>query len=238
MIGQGVAALVSRGARNIVVVPLLLFSAGHDQQDIPAAVEKAVGQASSLPVKMDLAGKMPAPRIIQADHLGCDPLLLELSRRRFTESLQGRADVPASDTCLLLVGRGSREESATAEMHEFARLRTLQTPVGATEVAFLAMAQPSVRDILPQIAAQNWRRIVVQPHLLFQGLLLEELAAEVRTIAARHPHQEWMLVPHLAAGIGSGTKEVGNAADDLLVSLVLQRYQQAAIRIVGPPPAG
>ena len=31
--------------------------------------------------------------------------------------------LPAAETCLLLVGRGSRDAKATAEMHEFARLR-------------------------------------------------------------------------------------------------------------------
>jgi sirohydrochlorin ferrochelatase len=118
-------------------------------------------------------------------------------------------------------------------MHEFARLRTVQTPVGATEGAFLAMAQPAVSDVLPLLGAQNWRRIVVQPHLLFQGLLLEELAAAVRTMAARHPHQEWVVVPHLAAGIGGA-----GPADELLVSLVLQRFQAAAIRVVGSGKGG
>jgi sirohydrochlorin cobaltochelatase len=260
-IAQGLARLVERGARQVVVVPLLLFSAGHDQHDIPAAVKEAVGQGSSLPLNSVLAGETPTLRTAQAEHLGCDRLVLELSRRRFTEALHSRAEVPAERTCLLLVGRGSREVSATAEMHDFARLRTEQTPVGATQVAFLAMAQPSVRDILPRLAAQNWRRIVVQPHLLFQGLLLEELAAEVRTIGARNPHQEWVVASHLAAGIG--TERLGvtvvehrstaanpglalldpshpetSPTDALLVDLVLQRYHQGAIRIVGAAAAG
>ena len=40
-IPQGVSRLVERGARQIVVVPLLLFAAGHAKRDIPAAAEAA-----------------------------------------------------------------------------------------------------------------------------------------------------------------------------------------------------
>lgn len=214
-IGQAMSRLVDRGARRVVVMPMLLFAAGHAKDDIPAAVQAAGKELGLSPES-----------VRHAEHLGCEPAIVELSRRRFTEALQGRPPVPAEQTCHVLVGRGSCDESATAEMHEFARQRE------ANAVAFLAMAQPAVAEALAAIAAQNWRRIVVQPHLVFHGELLDRLLAQVRSIAARHPEQEWIVTSYLGQGLASG------AAGTLLAEAVFRRIQAAGIRVVAPGGAG
>jgi sirohydrochlorin cobaltochelatase len=221
-IEQGVARLVERGAQRIVIVPLLLFAAGHAKRDVPAAVETAVKDLN--------AGHLT---LQYARHLGCAEPIVELSRQRFTESLHGRPDVAAARTCLLLVGRGSRDDAATAEMHEFARLRAEKAPVGGTAVAFLAMARPAVQDVLPQLAARDWRRIVVQPHLLFHGELYDELCEQFATVAAANRHQDWIVSGYLAQGIGPE-----DSAGPLQAGAILQRFHEAAIRVVVPGADG
>jgi hypothetical protein len=79
------------------------------------------------------------------------------------------------------------------------------------------MAQPAVDDVLPALAAQNWQRIVVQPHLLFHGELLDRLHAQVHAIAASNPQQEWIVVRYLGAGLAAG------ADNRLLADAILQR---------------
>jgi sirohydrochlorin cobaltochelatase len=214
-INAGLSRLVERGARRVIVVPLLLFAAGHAKDDIPAAVQAAAAKLG-----------LPPGSVLQVEHLGCDERIVEQSRQRFTEALLGRQSIPAEQTCLLIVGRGSRDESATAEMHQFARLRA------ANAVAFLAMAQPAVSDVLPALAAQSWRRIVVQPHLLFHGELLDRLHAQVRAIARQHPEQEWIVTSYLGEGLAAG------ADIKLLSEAVFRRIQAAGIRVVGPGGAG
>jgi sirohydrochlorin cobaltochelatase len=199
-IRQGLSRLVERGARQVVVMPLLLFAAGHAKDDIPAAVQAAADELG-----------LPRGSIRHAEHLGCEEHILKLSRLRFTEALQGQPSVPAEQTCLLLVGRGSRVESATGEMKEFARLRD------ANAVAFLAMAQPAVTDILPALAEQNWRRIVVQPHLLFHGELLDRLHAQVQAIAVQHAEQQWIVTSYLGQGLAAGVD------NELLAEAVFRR---------------
>ncbi|MEX2173846.1 MAG: CbiX/SirB N-terminal domain-containing protein [Pirellulaceae bacterium] len=234
-IAAGLARLVEQGASRIVVLPLLLFAAGHAKQDIPAAVAEA---AQGL-------GRGDLP-ILQAEHLGCQADILELSRWRVTQALHdcGNAagdTVAASETCLLLVGRGSRDESATAEMHEFASLRSADGVAATTEVAFIAMAQPSVTAMLPRVAAAGYRRVIVQPHLLFHGELLETLRTDVRTVAAAHPQQEWLLSAHLSSGLG-GALGTGCPADEWLAHAIHQRFDEAlcraAIRVVAPSRGG
>jgi sirohydrochlorin ferrochelatase len=79
------------------------------------------------------------------------------------------------------------------------------------------MAQPAVADVLPALAAQPWRRIVVQPHLLFHGELLDRLHAQVEAIAASRPEQEWIVTSYLGEGLAAG------AGSTLLAEAVLSR---------------
>ena len=219
----GLGRLVERGVENVVVAPLLLFAAGHAKRDIPQAVADA------------LAALGAADRVtsVIAAHLGCHDSILELSRLRFTESLRSRDAVPPGKTCLLFVGRGSPDESATAEMHEFARLREKLTPVAETHVAFLAMAQPAVGDILPRLAAGNWRRIVVQPHLLLHGELYEGLLAQVANMDRGQCVREWVVTSYLA-----GSSALDSSGEELISRAVQARVSTAGhgarIRVVAP----
>jgi sirohydrochlorin ferrochelatase len=188
-IGEGFKALAERPpagrrVRSVVVVPVLLFSAGHAQRDIPAAVRAA-------------AAEYPEIVVVQADHLGCHTELLALSELRYDEALARAAPAPAEDTALVMVGRGSPDAEATAEMLRFAQLRRQQTPVAQMATGFVALAEPSLEDVLDQAAEWGARRVVVQPHLLFGGVLLDRIQDVVTRQTERHPCIEWLLSEHL-----------------------------------------
>ncbi len=198
-IAEGIEQLVTNGATRIVVVPLLLFSAGHAKRDIPAAVAAA-------------AASYPDVTIGQTAALECNPQILALSERRFREAIAKLPPIPAISTLLLLVGRGSLDPDATAEMRRFARLRIEQTPVGRMSVCFLAMQQPSLADALADAAASEFQRIVVQPHLLFAGELHEQVRCAVESQVAADrgsdmPPRQWIVTvplgpePELAAAV-------------------------------------
>lgn len=183
-IAEGFAALVERGVGHVVVAPVLLFSAGHDQRDIPAAVAAA-------------AAAHPGVTVEQTAHLGCHEALLELSKVRYDEALAGRSLVPAAETTLVMVGRGSLDASATAEMWRFAALCQQAAPMGQTLVGFVAMADPSLEEVLLAAARGGARRVVVEPHLLFGGVLMERIVDTVARFAGEHPHIEWVTTRHL-----------------------------------------
>lgn len=183
-IASAVSRLVERGVEQIVVTPLLLFAAGHAKRDVPAAVADAL---------------LPYPEIVwrQAQHLGCHIAILEQSASRFQQALANRPAIPVERTALLFVGRGSHDQEATSEMHEFAALSPQSALVDTVYVAFVAMAQPSLEEILEQIAENRYERVVVQPHLLFDGLLLGKIREIVAESARRHPQSDWVVAGHL-----------------------------------------
>lgn len=194
-IAEGVDRAVLRGARRLTVMPLLLFAAGHAKHDIPRSVAAAARRHVGLEVR-------------QAGHLGCHSAVLELSERRFREAVATLQDVPDGDTLLLLVGRGSNDAEATGELHQFARLRGERQPFGRIEVCFLAMAEPSLEKALYSIAGLPFRRVVVQPHLLFSGELLDRLRQIIAVRAAAEqpgtegPRREWVIAESLGSDAG------------------------------------
>jgi sirohydrochlorin ferrochelatase len=180
-IADGIAALIRRGVQQITVSPVLLFAAGHAKRDIPVAIQAAL-KTVPQPIK-----------VCYAPALESHPGIVELSARRCNEALLDKPTVAPADTLLLLVGRGSRDDTATAEMHRFAQLRRQRTSVGRVEVCFVAMAEPSLASTLPRVAELSYRRIVVQPHLLFSGELLAEVGVKVATVSTVRPEQQWIV---------------------------------------------
>jgi sirohydrochlorin ferrochelatase len=165
---SGVARLAKRGVRQFVVSPVLLFGAGHAKRGVPEQVAFALAS-------------FPEMSSIQAAHLGCHPAILEQSWDRFDEAVRKMPNMPPEETVLIFVGRGSNDDDATREMHYFAKRAPQNSTVSATHVGFLAMARPTLEATLTHVVAGNPRRICVQPHLLFDGLLM----AEVQSIVCR-----------------------------------------------------
>ncbi len=170
-IAEGVARLAEAVVERITVAPVLLFAAGHAKRDIPAAV-------------MGAAAAYPEIAIHMAGALECSEHLLALSQRRFDEALAGRRPIPGHKTLLLMVGRGSLDAEATAAMHRFAELRGRQAPVAKVKTCFVALQRPSLAEALAEVRGAGFERIVVQPHLLFQGELLAEIQTAVQAAAA------------------------------------------------------
>jgi sirohydrochlorin ferrochelatase len=185
-IAEGLQRLVGQGVGEAVVLPLLLFAAGHVRKDIPMAVAQATKP-------------YPGLRVQQVSHLGCNPRIVELSQRRYDEILAGRPPVSPEQTLLLLVGRGSRDRRATEEMLQFASLRRETTSVGHIETCFAAMERPSLAEMLPRVAEWPLRRIVVQPHLLFPGYLAAKIRAAVEQQQAQWPAIDWLVTEPLGA---------------------------------------
>ncbi len=208
-IAEGFRRLVAQGVRQVIVSPVLLFAAGHAKRDIPDAVAAAAAQAPGVTTR-------------QAGHLGSEPRLLALSQQRYQEALACDAGAPREEhpSLLVLVGRGSLDPEATAEMHAFARQREQIVHRGGTspgvEVAFVAMAEPRLSDVLERAAAAPPRRIVVQPHLLFGGVLLDRIAGTVREFAGRHPQHEWLTAAHLGPHPHVAEALLARAAETLL----------------------
>ncbi len=183
-VDEALARLAGESADEIRVLPLLLFAAGHAKEDIPALVEQARPGLDGIPVRV-------------TSHLGCHPKMLALSDLRFRETVGELSSEAKAETLLLMVGRGSRDESATAEMHRYSRLHWQTTGLASFRIGFLAMAEPRLEQVLHEVRETEYRRVVIQPHLLFEGRLMEEVRRQVEICRRECPQIEWELCPPL-----------------------------------------
>jgi sirohydrochlorin cobaltochelatase len=200
-LGDAVAELVERGVRRFAAVPLMLVSAGHAKGDIPAALARE-------------KERHPGISYTYGRPLGPHPALLRVLERRLGQALEGTGWDPAEVT-VLLVGRGSTDPDANAEVHRAARLLWEGRGYAGVEPAFVSLAAPDVPSGLDRCARLGARRVVVLPYFLFTGILPDRVREQTGAWAAAHPETE----VRSADVIGPEPE---------LLDLVWERYEEAA----------
>jgi len=168
--------LVESGVDHIDVAPLLLFAAGHAKQDIPGALARC-------------ASETPGVTYRQAGPISRHPAIVDLLLKRLGTARTPRAIDPTGQrTAVLMVGRGSRDPCAQADMRVLGELIARRVDAAAVETAFYAMAEPKFPDRLERLAGSGrYDQVIVQPHLLFTGRIFEAIGREAQGAAQRHP---------------------------------------------------
>jgi len=188
------SALAAAGHRRVAAVPLVLVAAGHAKGDIPAALQREVLRD-------------PGSGYVMGRPLGPHPVLQQLLAARI-------AEVSAADTAVLLVGRGSTDPDANAEVCKVARLLQEGRDYDFVEPAFVSLAAPDVPAGLARCRALGARRVVVAPYFLFDGVLPRRVTAQARAFGEEHPDLDVRVAPYLGD-------------TDELAGLVVERYREA-----------
>jgi sirohydrochlorin cobaltochelatase len=131
--------------------------------------------------------------------LDVEPRLLQLCRLRYEEALAGRGPVDPAETLLLLVGRGSSDPDANANVARVARFLQEGYPTGWAAWAYTGITTPLLPEALAVCARSGFRRIVVQPYFLFTGVLLKRIYAQVEDQRRLRPDLDFVATPHLQA---------------------------------------
>jgi len=196
-LASAAAALVDGGVDDVVVVPLMLLAAGHTKNDIPASIAAA-----------RLAH--PQVRFRYGRDLGVDPRLIGLVDGRV-----GAVVAPGerAETTVLLVGRGSSDPDANADLCKVARLVHEGRSFPMVEPAFSGITAPGVPQGLARCAALGARRIVAVPYFLFIGVLVQRIARNCAEFEDAHPGVEVRVARHLGPV-------------DAIAELVVERYEE------------
>jgi sirohydrochlorin cobaltochelatase len=189
------AALVNGAPAALVAVPLMLSAAGHAKGDIPAALARE-------------RTRHPGLRWTYARPLGPHPLLIELLATRVAAMSGG--DAPA----VLVVGRGSTDPDANADVVKTTRLLWEGRDYPLAEAAFVSLARPGVTEGLERCRLLGARRIVVARYFLFPGVLPDRVAQQAGEYAAAHPELDI-----------SCADVLGDC--DEIAALVYERYHEA-----------
>ncbi len=192
------AAAAPSPAWEVVAVPLVLTAAGHGKGDIPAALARERIRHPGLSCRYGRP-------------LGPHPALQTVLAARIDAAL---AEAPRAGAHVVLVGRGSTDPDANAEVAKVARLLWEGRGYDGAEFGFVSLAEPSVPAVLERTRRLGAGRVVVAPYFLFPGVLPDRIVTQSREFAAAHQELDLR-----TAGV------LGDC--DELADLVLERYAEA-----------
>jgi sirohydrochlorin cobaltochelatase len=164
-----VERMYRQGVRRIIALPVILFAGGHAKNDIPYEMNTLQQQYPDLSITM-------------GRHLGITPQLLQLSRQLIEEAEQPQTPAPAadrSDTCLLVVGRGTADPDANSDVAKLTRMLWEGLGFGFATTAFIGVTTPLLKDAMPLLENLPFRRVVVLPVFLFTGVLLQRIEQQI-----------------------------------------------------------
>jgi sirohydrochlorin ferrochelatase len=180
----------------VVAVPLVLLGAGHLKNDGPAALARA-------------RRRHPSVSFHYARHLGLHPTILAVAERR----VRAAAGAGADGSFVVMVGRGSSDPDANADLCKVARLMWDGRGFAGVEPAFVSLAAPSVPDALERCRRLGATRIAVVPYFLFTGVLVDRIAEQARA---------WSGETGVPVAVGGHLGPV-----DAIARVVLERYREA-----------
>jgi sirohydrochlorin cobaltochelatase len=191
-----VADLAAAAPGPMVAVPLMLSAAGHAKGDIPAALARE-------------RTRHPGVSFTYARPLGPHPALLGLLTARIA-AVSATNPPPA----VLLVGRGSTDPDANADVVKTTRLLWEGRDYPLAETAFVSLARPGVAEGLERCRLLGARQIVVARYFLLPGVLPDRVAEQAAAYAAAHPQLDIRCADVL-----------GDC--DEIAALVYERYHEA-----------
>src|SRR5439155_8786493 len=106
-------------------------------------------------------------------------------------------DQAGGPTGLLLIGAGTSDPDANADLYRAARLLWERRRFELVEVAFVSLTQPTVADGVQRIRALGAKRIVAVPYFLNTGVLSRRIAARLESLRQADPELSIVLAAEL-----------------------------------------
>ena len=182
-IRDGLAALMARGARQILAIPGMLFAASHVKNDLPWEMNSFMADNPGIEVRL-------------GRDLAIDPKLLHAAADRVAGANEDPV-IARDETLLVVVGRGTNDPDANSNIAKLARMLWEGTGLGWAEIAFSGVAHPRVDAALTRAARLGFRRIIVFPYFLFTGVLVKRIYAQTDEAARLFPQIEFVKALYL-----------------------------------------
>ena len=182
---EGLDLLVAEGARDVTVIPVILFAAGHAKMDIPGSLDAA-------------RRRHPGVSFRYGAPIGVQSGLFNVLRAKAGSVERERGWGPdRSETVVLLIGRGSSDPDANADLHKIARYLWEGSGWKDVQVCFSGTTSPRFEEGIRRCAALGAKRVVMIPYFLFTGILLKRLQSQSEAWRPKFPGLDWGFAPEL-----------------------------------------
>ncbi|MXU64040.1 sirohydrochlorin chelatase [Oceanomicrobium pacificus] len=187
VIRDGLDRLRDAGCDRILAVPGMLFAAMHAKNDIPSV--------------LNTYAKTNGIEVNYGRELGVDPKMVAAAGARIQEAVDRAnaelGDLPLSETCLVVIGRGASDPDANGNVSKVARMLWEGMGFGWCEVGYSGVTFPLVEPCLSHVAKLGYKRVIVFPYFLFTGILIDRIYGFTDQVAAEHPQISFVKAGYL-----------------------------------------
>ena len=186
-IHMGLAALKEQNVDTIFAVPGMLFAATHAKNDIPSVLTTYEEKEENMAVHY-------------GNELGLHDTMIEAFQARIYESLGINPNNPPDnlyDTMLVVVGRGTSDTMANAEVAKLTRIVNENMGFGWADTVYSGVTYPSVGEGLERLSRLGFKKIVVAPYFLFTGRLIKRIYGYVDHVAKQFSDIEFIKADYL-----------------------------------------
>jgi sirohydrochlorin cobaltochelatase len=181
---EGIEICVTKGAKQIIVLPVILFAASHVKVDLPYEVDIA-------------REKYPEVKFYYGRHFGVNPLILEILDEIIEKTKLNFPFCNKGDTAILIVGRGSSDPDANSDLYKMARILWERKKFKYVEVCFIGVTFPDFYEGVRRCVSLGARCIVVLPYFLFTGVLIKRIKQKVFEMKSAYPEVDFVLCDYL-----------------------------------------
>lgn len=178
-IREGIDRCVAAGAREIIVIPIILLAAGHSKLHIPAEIDEAKKH-------------YPHVTFIYGRPIGIHEQTFSILKTRLQE-VGENIENPDPETAVVLLGRGGSDPDANSDLYKISRLFWEQTNYFLVEPAFMGVTTPSLDDAVERCVKLGARKVVVLPYFLFTGVLIKRLEEKVKQYRFQYANVDFAL---------------------------------------------
>ena len=187
VIRDGLDNLRAAGCERILAVPGMLFAAMHAKNDIPTVL-------NTYAAKHGL-------QVSYGRELGVDPKMIAAAAGRIREAVDkanaDHGEMPLTETCLVVIGRGASDPDANGNVAKIARMLQEGMGFGWCEVGYSGVTFPLVEPCLQHVARLPYKRVIVFPYFLFSGILIDRIYGFTDQVAAQYPDIQFMKAGYL-----------------------------------------
>ena len=201
-ITEALSACRLNDVKNIIILPGILFSGKHTQRDVPNTVD-------------EVFRNHPEINLIFAEPLATQPKVIEACQKRIEEEEKNSPKpISRSETLLVTIGHGSRDTDFNSEVVKTLSHLGEKMGFGKTLPCFAGTSQHYMEDMQEKFSPQGFRRVILLPFFLFDGIWVKRVHTLADTFQSKYPDTEFLKASCLSH-------------HDLIIDALIQRVRES-----------